>query len=114
MAFLYLIFNPNAASFSSYGGVTNKYNYGGASYRDISNTIYSPNNVLLGLTKITTSLSLNLNADVDNDFVLGINSEGPNVDLTYSHIVFGPPVKSICSQCSDKIVSNNECVAECP
>lgn len=114
VSFSFLVFSPSTLPFNSYGGVVSKTGYSGTSYKDISNSVHNPNYILLGLARLSSPMSLSLSSNVDNDFVFGVQQQGAAADFTYSYIVFGPAVKSVCSQCSEKNVLDGSCVASCP
>lgn len=109
-----MVFSPTSLPFNSYGGVVSKSGYSGTSYKDLTNSVVSPDYILLGLARLSSPLSLGLSSNIDEDFVFGIQQQGNAADFTYSYIVFGPAIKSACSKCSDKSVFEGSCVASCP
>lgn len=72
----FLVFSPTMVSFASYGGMVSRSGFSGAGHQDTSNTIYLPNFVLVGLVKLSSSLSLNLRSSLDNDFIFSFKQEG--------------------------------------
>jgi hypothetical protein len=114
VVFSYLVFNPSRLPFLAYGGSVVKLRFSGDSYQDVRNTNNLPAPFMAGIVKLGSSLTLNLESSVDNDFVFQTRVQGASADFVYSYAAFGVNTQSICTSAENRHIYYESCVKECP
>ena len=102
LSFSFIIFSPNSANFSSYGGMLDKTGFKGALALDIRRVLYRTKNILYGFSMLNFSLlaSQSVNLDIDSDMVLSLSSMNTIDKIRLIYIGIGMTSKELCNTTS--------------
>ena len=88
--------------------------FSGTSYTDLKGKAIISDYILLGLTRVNFENSINLQSDLDDDFILTYSLTNGKAGFAFYYIFLDTMLRMACAACPEIYAFRDQCYNQCP